>query len=112
MCIRDRIKLDASTLSDPAKLKQFNMAQGQLSAALGKLITFEKKVKKNGAKLILTNIAPEIYQVFTITNLGFAFAFDSRWLCESQVSRVWRKRSASRRAATVSHASAWMVSRS
>jgi anti-sigma B factor antagonist len=43
------------------------------SAALGKLITFEKKVKKNGSKLILTNIAPEIYQVFTITNLDKLF---------------------------------------
>lgn len=43
------------------------------SAALGKLITFEKKVKKNGAQLILTNIAPEIYQVFTITNLDKLF---------------------------------------
>ena len=43
------------------------------SAALGKLITFEKKAKRNGAKLILSNIAPEIYQVFTITNLDKLF---------------------------------------
>jgi anti-sigma B factor antagonist len=43
------------------------------SAALGKLITFEKKVKKNGAKLILSNIAPEIFQVFAITNLDKLF---------------------------------------
>lgn len=43
------------------------------SAALGKLITFEKKVKKNGSRLILTNIAPEIFQVFTITNLDKLF---------------------------------------
>ena len=43
------------------------------SAALGKLITFEKKVKKNGADLILTNIAPEIFQVFAITNLDKLF---------------------------------------
>jgi anti-sigma B factor antagonist len=43
------------------------------SAALGKLITFEKKVKRNGAELILTNISPEIYQVFTITNLDKLF---------------------------------------
>ena len=43
------------------------------SAALGKLITFEKKVKRIGAELILTNISPEIYQVFAITNLDKLF---------------------------------------
>lgn len=43
------------------------------SAALGKLITFEKKSKRNDAKLILTNISPEIYQVFAITNLDKLF---------------------------------------
>ena len=43
------------------------------SAALGKLITFEKKTKKSGAKLILSNIAPEIFQVFAITNLDKLF---------------------------------------
>lgn len=43
------------------------------SAALGKLITFEKLTKRVGAELILTNIAPEIFQVFTITNLDKLF---------------------------------------
>ena len=43
------------------------------SAALGKLITFEKKVKKEGAELILTDISPEIFQVFAITNLDKLF---------------------------------------
>lgn len=43
------------------------------SAALGKLITFEKKAKREGASLILTNISPEIYQVFAITNLDKLF---------------------------------------
>ena len=38
-----QIKLDASTLSDPAKLKEFNMAQGQLSAALGKLMVVSEQ---------------------------------------------------------------------
>ena len=38
-----QIKLDASTLSDPNKLKEFNMAQGQLSAALGKLMVVSEK---------------------------------------------------------------------
>ena len=43
------------------------------SAALGKLITFEKLTKRVSADLILTNIAPEIFQVFTITNLDKLF---------------------------------------
>jgi anti-sigma B factor antagonist len=43
------------------------------SAALGKLITFHKKAKRIGASLILTNITPEIYQVFTITKLDDLF---------------------------------------
>jgi anti-sigma B factor antagonist len=43
------------------------------SAALGKLITFEKLAKRSNAELILTNIAPEIFQVFAITNLDKLF---------------------------------------
>jgi anti-anti-sigma factor len=43
------------------------------SAALGKLITFEKKIKRIGADLVLTNISPEIFQVFAITNLDKLF---------------------------------------
>ncbi|MEM9354317.1 MAG: STAS domain-containing protein [Planctomycetota bacterium] len=43
------------------------------SAALGKLITFEKKGKKEGSAIILSNIAPEIFQVFSITNLDKLF---------------------------------------
>ena len=43
------------------------------SAALGKLITFEKKVKRNDSQLVLTNISPEIFQVFAITNLDKLF---------------------------------------
>ena len=43
------------------------------SAALGKLITFEKKAKRNDSELILTNISPEIFQVFAITNLDKLF---------------------------------------
>jgi len=43
------------------------------SAALGKLITFEKKAKRSDAQLILTNISPEIFQVFAITNLDKLF---------------------------------------
>ena len=37
------VKLDASTVSDPAKLAQFNQAQGQLSAALGRLMVVSEQ---------------------------------------------------------------------
>ena len=43
------------------------------SAALGKLIGFEKRVNQNSAELILTNIRPEIYEVFAITKLTKLF---------------------------------------
>ena len=40
------------------------------SAALGKLITLDKKVKAVGGQLKLSNIRAEIYQVFAITKLN------------------------------------------
>jgi anti-anti-sigma factor len=43
------------------------------SAALGKLISFEKKVSTHDGELILTNIRPEIYEVFAITKLTKLF---------------------------------------
>ena len=43
------------------------------SAALGKLITLDKKVKAHSGKLKLCNIRPEIYEVFAITKLNKLF---------------------------------------
>jgi len=43
------------------------------SAALGKLIGFDKRVKQHNAELILSNIRPEIYEVFAITKLTKLF---------------------------------------
>ena len=43
------------------------------SAALGKLITLDKKVKAHEGRLKLTSIRPEIYEVFTITKLDQLF---------------------------------------
>lgn len=43
------------------------------SAALGKLITLDKKAKAAGAKLRLCSIRPEIYEVFAITKLNKLF---------------------------------------
>ena len=43
------------------------------SAALGKLITMDKKMKAHGGTLKLSNIRPEIYEVFAITKLNRLF---------------------------------------
>ena len=51
----------------------FSNVQFLSSAALGKLITFDKKAKRAKAELIMTNISPEIFQVFAITKLDKLF---------------------------------------
>ena len=43
------------------------------SAALGKLITLNKKLQQAQGKLILCNIDPQIYEVFEITKLNKLF---------------------------------------
>src|SRR5262245_6376121 len=43
------------------------------SAALGKLITLNKKLNAVGGQLILCNIEPQIYEVFEITKLDKFF---------------------------------------
>jgi anti-sigma B factor antagonist len=43
------------------------------SAALGKLITLDKKIKARGGTLKLCNIRPQIYEVFVITRLNRLF---------------------------------------
>lgn len=54
-------------------LLNFSMVEFLSSAALGKLITMHKKVKDHGGKLKLSNIRPEIYEVFAITKLNKLF---------------------------------------
>jgi anti-sigma B factor antagonist len=54
-------------------LLNFSSVEFLSSAALGKLITLEKKVKAHGGKLKLSNIRPEIYEVFKITKLNKLF---------------------------------------
>ncbi|NIP84912.1 MAG: STAS domain-containing protein [Planctomycetales bacterium] len=43
------------------------------SAALGKLIKLNSTVKKNGGHLKMSNIRPQIYEVFAITRLNKVF---------------------------------------
>ena len=54
-------------------LLNFSTVDFLSSAALGKLITLDKKVKAHGGKLKLSNIRPEIYEVFAITRLNKLF---------------------------------------
>ena len=51
----------------------FSCVEFLSSAALGKLITLDKKVKAHGGLLKLSNIRPEIYEVFAITKLNRLF---------------------------------------
>ncbi len=54
-------------------LLNFSGVEFLSSAALGKLITLDKKVKAVGGRLKLSNIRPRIYDVFKITNLNKLF---------------------------------------
>jgi len=55
----------------------FSIVEYLSSAALGKLITMDKKVKTAKAKLRLCCIRPEIYEVFEITRLNKIFDIKS-----------------------------------
>lgn len=49
------------------------------SAALNALILLNKRVMKSGGKLVITELRPEIYEVFLLTNLTIFFSiFDDR----------------------------------
>jgi len=54
-------------------LLNFSAVDFLSSAALGQLITLDKKIKANNGALKLSNICPEIYEVFTITKLDLLF---------------------------------------
>ncbi len=54
-------------------LLNFSVVEFLSSAALGKLITLDKKVKSHNGKLKFSNIRPEIYEVFKITKLNKLF---------------------------------------
>ena len=54
-------------------LLDFENVEYLSSAALGKLITMDKKVKAAGGKLKLCSVRPEIYEVFAITKLNKLF---------------------------------------
>jgi len=54
-------------------LLNFSSVGFMSSAALGKLITLNKKAKAQGGVVKMCNIRPEIYEVFAITRLDRLF---------------------------------------
>ena len=54
-------------------LLNFSEVEFLSSAALGKLIKLEKEVKTRSGRIKLSNIRPEIYEVFAITKLNRIF---------------------------------------
>ena len=54
-------------------LLNFGNVEYLSSAALGKLITLNKKLQQAGGRLILCNIDPQIHEVFEITKLDKFF---------------------------------------
>jgi anti-sigma B factor antagonist len=57
----------------PKLLLCFKNVEHLSSAALGTLITVSNNVKKKGGQLRLSNIDPQIYEVFVITKLNKLF---------------------------------------
>ena len=58
-------------------LLNFGNVEYMSSAALGKLITLNKKVQSAGGRLVLCNIDPQIREVFEITKLDRLFVITS-----------------------------------
>ena len=57
----------------PRMLISFANVEHLSSAALGTLITINKRVRDKGGQLRLTDIDPQIYEVFVITKLNKLF---------------------------------------
>ncbi len=57
----------------PKVLLDFSNVEHLSSAALGTLITINNKVRQKGGQLRLSNINPQIYEVFVITKLNKLF---------------------------------------
>lgn len=66
-------------------LVNFANVQYLSSAALGKLITLNKRVAEDNGKLVLCCIRPEIYEVFKITKLNRIFD-----ICEDEATALTR----------------------
>ena len=72
--IGDEINGLVDATPNPKLLLSFANVEHLSSAALGTLISIDKKVKARQGKLRLSNIDPQIYEVFTITRLDKLFS--------------------------------------
>lgn len=71
--IADEISTLIGQSPNPKLLIDFQNVEHLSSAALGALISINKKVKAQGGQLRLTRIDPQIYEVFVITKLNKLF---------------------------------------
>lgn len=71
--IGDEIAQIIDQSANPKILISFENVEHLSSAALGTLITVNNKVRQKGGQLRLSNIDPQIYEVFVITKLNKLF---------------------------------------
>ena len=71
--IGDEISGIVDRSGNPKILIDFSEVEHLSSAALGTLITINNKIRQKGGQLRLTNIDPQIYEVFVITKLNKLF---------------------------------------
>ncbi len=71
--IGDEISSLIEHATNPKLLLNFSNVEHLSSAALGTLITVNNKVRQKGGQLRLSNIDPQIYEVFAITKLNKLF---------------------------------------
>ena len=71
--IGDEITALIDKSSNPRILISFANVEHLSSAALGTLITINNRVREKGGQLRLSNIDPQIYEVFVITKLNKLF---------------------------------------
>jgi anti-sigma B factor antagonist len=74
--IGDEISRIIESRAVPKIIISFEGVDHLSSAALGTLITINNKVRQKDGQLRLTNINPQIYEVFVITKLNKLFNID------------------------------------
>ncbi len=72
--ISDELNEIADRVASGKLLLNFSDVKFMSSAVLGKLNNLNKKCKSNGTSLKLSNISPDIMQVFKITKLNKVFS--------------------------------------
>ena len=71
--IGDEISRLVTSVAEMHLLLNFKNVEHLSSAALGMLITLSKQITEAGGRLRLSNIAPQIFEVFKITRLDRLF---------------------------------------